>query len=155
MTNLKVTEKLIAFVILLGFNVLATLALPTGQQLLDCEGKKLQLKHPRERLENILKNNLILEDYPDTASLSDIGSRLKPTIDCHFRFDYSDKDDERIPRVLPQAVCPPGKCSFACKPVTVKKTVLHRKCHSELGIIYSMSFVNIAIGYIRQRGTVR
>ena len=128
------------------------MTLPTGRQLLDCEGGKLLLKHPRKSLENVLKNNLILEDYPDTASLSDIGSRLKPSIDCHFRFDYSDKDDERIPRVLPQAICPLGKCSFACRRVTVKKTVLHRKCHSELGIIYSMSFVDVTIGYFRQRG---
>ena len=107
-------------------------------------------------MQKVLLNHLLVEksaliDLENREKhKSNLSASIKPSKTCNFEIDYSDKDKERIPKVIPRAICPEGKCSRLCKEVSTKLAVLQKKCDSDIGPTYYLHFTDVAIGFIRQ-----
>lgn len=152
---LQVSKAYIVLTVFLTWLRQLTECHPTPLFIRNCRGRKLQVHHPKETLENIVTNHIVVEDYSNGFSASEIMTSVRPSRQCPFTYDFSDLDDQRLPRLLPKAVCPLNKCSRRCKPIVLKKTVLTKKCHSQIGVIYKMSLVDVTVGFIKQHSFVK
>ena len=124
-----------------------------GRPLVACDGGNVRSHRQQRFLRKILQNYLLVEKSSHLEAENNdsvIPMPIKPTRQCYFEIDFSDKDDYRIPKVIPRAVCPKGKCSPACKKVTTKWAVLQKKCISKRATIFSLKFVDVDIGFIRE-----
>ncbi len=105
----------------------------------------MKISNPKETLESILKNQIVIENDETLTSVSS-AFPVMASKECPFTIDHSDRDIQRLPWAIPQAVCP--MCDPRCVAVVVKQPVLLRKCHSEIGVIYKLMMQDVRIGYI-------
>ncbi len=126
-------------------------ALPRQQTIKDCQGRELKIKHPKLVLSDILSNNIVLEGDIEQITESSTDLSIKQSKHCPFEMDHSDRDDQRTPRIIPQARCPLNKCHIKCRPIVVRQVYLTRKCHSTVGVKHTIGMKDATIGFIRQR----
>ena len=116
----------------------------------DCDGK-IKLHHKKKFLAKIKSSYVLVQkssiqnNYEGTAA----STPIIPTKNCPFReSSFEDRDSQRIPRVITHYECPALICSSSCKKVTVRRRVLQEKCNPKLGKVYTLSYVDVIIGFI-------
>ena len=114
-----------------------------------CSGQLIEIKHPKKKLEEILKHYMVIVNWPPSSLTHDDVYPMKPSARCPFRVEISRPVNQRIPKFLPRATC--KRCPPKCKPVGVKKTVLKRKCVPGLGTVYSFIEETVVIGFVYER----
>ena len=140
------------FQILLAFalmtNILVYLyALPVTVK--GCNGKPMKIHRPKKKLQTILNDYMVVVNAPPAPLTANNVYSIKPSVRCPFKVEIPAPVDDRIPKYLPQATC--NNCPPKCKPVEIKKPVLKRKCHPELGKVYTFIEETVRIGYVYER----
>eukprot|EP00794_Sanderia_malayensis_P008233 gene8234-9115_t len=106
----------------------------------------MDVSNAAETLDNVLQDHIVIQNTDNLRPVMK-DSPIKPSKDCPFTIDDSDRDDQRLPRIIYKAVCS-SKCLSRCVPVIVKQLILLEKRHSKIGTIFNPSFQDVTIGYV-------
>ena len=84
-------------------------------------------------------------------NLKSIGAKsIKSTSICNFEIVKSEEVANRIPKILPKAVCKDENCELFCRPVSIERIVFKKKQDKDFGIYYSQSIVEEVIGFVQE-----